>query len=234
MILHRNFRHTKITIKFLSLAGLFFLPLNLNAQTFNYQGRVDFNVHLQSVSSDWHYDNNKRRSRIGRAGFGWSETLNSYLSGGLLLGYLDLSQADNPVNAGQFSSGYYSGLQLDGMIIDADYLSLKLNLSFLYNSTQNYDGDQRINNVWMQSQATLAAKIPFGERIGIRLAANIYNISGEQRNSGPVSGVNRFSDDISTGYSAGIDVVVDRGASIGFDWLAGNREGGRIYFRRRF
>jgi len=232
--LHTFFQHTGAGIKNLSVACLFFSPLALHAQTFNYQGRVDFNVHLQSVNSDWRYDNETRRSRISRAGFGWSETLSSYLSGGLLLGYLDLSQADNPVDVGQLTTGYYAGMQLDGKIIETKYLSVKLNLSFIYNSTQKYGADQRVNNVWTQSEAKLLARIPLGQRIGIRLAANNYRIRGEQRNSGSVSSINNFRQDTSTGYSAGIDVAVDRGASIGFDWLAGNREGGRIYFRRRF
>ncbi len=234
MAVHTFFQHAGTNIKRLSFASLFFLPTLLNAQTLDYQGRVDFNVHLQSVNSDWRYDNETRRTRIGRAGFGWSETLSSHLSGGLLLGYLDLSQADNPLDVGKFTTGYYAGMQLDGKIIQAKYLSLKLNLSFLYNSTQKYGSDQRVNNVWTQSEAKLLARIPLGQRIGIRLAVNGYRIRGEQRNSGTVSSLTNFREDTSTGYSAGIDVAVDRSASIGFDWSAGNREGGRIYFRRRF
>jgi len=210
------------------------LPITLNAQTPDYQGRVDFNVHLQSVTSDWRYDGEKRRTRISRAGFGWSETLSSYLSGGLLLGYVDLSQADNPLDTGKLTTGYYAGLQLDGKLVDTPYLNLKLNLSFLYNNTQNTENDQRVNNVWTQSEIKLLARIPLGKRLGLQLAANSYRIRGEQQNGKSVSSINRFQQDTRTGYSAGLDVVIDAGGSIGFDWLAGSREGGRIYFRRRF
>ncbi len=234
MTRHTLFSNTGHAIKNLSIAGLLCLPMVLNAQTLDYQGRVDFNVHLQSATSDWRYDNETRRTRIGRAGFGWSETLSPRFSGGLLLGYLDLSQADNPIDNGQITTGYYAGLQLNGKIIDTKFLSLKLDLSFIYNSTQKTREDQRVNNVWTQAEANLIARVPLGKRIGIQLGANTYNISGEQRNSGDISSINDFSETTRTGYSAGIDVAVDRSGSIGFDLFAGNREGGRIYFRRRF
>jgi len=158
----------------------------------------------------------------------------AHLAGGLLLGYLDLSQADNPIDPGKITTGYYAGLQLDGKILDFKYLNLKLNLSFLYNSTQKYAADQRVNNVWTQTEVKLLARIPLGKRLGIRLAVNNYRIRGEQRNSGDISSINSFRQDSSSGYSAGLDVAVDRSASIGFDWSAGNREGGRVYFRRLF
>jgi len=232
--LHSSLKNVDARAKYLILTSLFCLPFTLNAQAFGYENQVDFNVHLQSVKSDWRYDNAQRQTRISRAGFGWSESLGRYLSAGLLLGYLDLSQADNPLDTAKLSSGYYGGLQLDGQIIENRYLKLKLNLSFLYNDTQNQDASQNISNIWTQTEVKLLARIPLSDRLSLRLDLNSYQLRGEQRNSGSVSSINKFNQDQSTGYSAGLDVAVDRNASIGFDWSGGSREGGRIYFRRLF
>ena len=210
------------------------LPLLARATPPDYQGRVDFHVHLQSVTSDWRYDNDIRRTRISRAGFGWLESLGDSLAGGLLLGYIDLAQGDNPLDTATYSDGYYGGLQLQGRLLENDHLQLRLDLSLLYNDTQNIVGEQRVNNVWTQTEARLQARIALGQRLGLRLDLNQYRIRGEQRDSGPQTGISNFRNHDGTGYAAGLDLVVDRSASIGFDWSGGNREGGRIYFRRRF
>jgi len=222
------------TAKFFLLSSLFCLPFIQSTQALGYEKQTDFNLHLQSVKSDWRYDNARYRTRISRAGFGWSETLGPYLSGGLSLGYLDLSQADNPLDTAKLSSGYYGGLQLEGQIIETRYLKLKLNLSFLYNDTQNQDASQKLTNVWTQTEIKLLARIPVSERLSLRLDLNSYRLRGEQRNSGSVSSIDNFTHDQSMGYSAGLDVAVDRNGSIGFDWSGGSREGGRVYFQRLF
>lgn len=229
-----GFQYIGAKIKYLAIATFLFFPLSVNAETVNFRNQVDFNVHFQSLTSDWRYDDVTRRTRISRAGFGWSETLTPYLSGGLMLGYVDLSQADNPLDTAKITTGYYAGLQLEGQLVNSNYLNLKLNFSFLYNDTQRYASDQRTNNVWTQTEIKLLARIPLGEKFGLRLNVNNYRIRGEQRDGGSISNVSTFRQDESTGYSAGLDVVIDRSASIGFDWLAGNREGGRLYFRRLF
>ncbi len=234
MKLHSSLKSAGAKIKYLTLTSLLCLLFTLSAQALGYEKQLDFNVHLQSVKSDWRYDNARRRTRISRAGFGWSESFGPYLSAGLLLGYLDLSQADNPLDVAKLSSGYYGGLQLDGQIIENRYLKLKLNLSLLYNETQNQDASQNLTNVWTQIEMKLLARIPVSERLGLRLELNSYRLRGEQRNSGAISSINNFTHDQSMGYSTGLDLAVDRNASIGFDWSGGNREGGRIYFRRLF
>ncbi len=234
MKLHSSLQRAGAKVTYLILISLFCLPFTLRAQDLGYAGQVDFNLHFQSLKSDWRYDNTQRRTRISRAGFGWSESFGPNLSAGLSLGYLDLSQADNPLDTAKLSSGYYGGLQLDGHIIENRYLKLKLNLSFLYNDTQNQDASQNISNVWTQMEVKLLARIPLGDRLNLRLDLNGYRLRGQQRNSGSVSSIINFSQDQTSGYSVGLDLAVDRNGSIGFDWSGGNREGGRIYFRRLF
>jgi len=232
--LHSILKNTDAIAKQLILASLLCLPSSLSAQTPDFEGQVDFNLHFQSLKSDWRYDNARRRTRISRAGFGWSESFGPHLSAGLSLGYLDLSQADNPLDTAKLSSGYYGGLQLDGRIIENRYLKLKLNLSFLYNDTQNQDASQNVTNVWTQMEIKLLARFPLGDRLSLLLDLNSYRLRGQQRNSGSVSSIDNFSQDQSAGYSAGFDLAVDHNGSIGFDWSGGSREGGRIYFRRLF
>ncbi|VAX12475.1 hypothetical protein MNBD_GAMMA24-1835 [hydrothermal vent metagenome] len=220
--------------KYLFIGSLLCLSPGLMAQTFDNQGRLDFNVHLQSVYSDWRYANSRQRTNISRAGFGWSETLSPGLSGGIMLGYLDLGQSNNPLDAAKLSSGYYGGLQLETQLVERRYLHLKLNLSVLYNDSQNQAGTPSINNIWIQTEEKLQARIPLREQLALRLALNSYQLRGEQRSSGSVTDVSNFRQDQNIGYSIGLDVLVDPDASIGFDWSGGNRRGGRLYFRRLF
>ncbi len=234
MPVHSILQNSEITVKCL-LISLFCLPFNLKAQTFDHPGRLDFNVHLQSVYSDWHYDNNKRqRTGISRVGFGWSETLNPGLSGGLMLGYLDLSQTDNPINTAKLTTGYYGGLQLETRLIENRYLCLNLNVSIVYNDSQNQADNLNIHNIWIQTEEKLQASIPLRKQLELRLAVNSYQLRGEQRSSGSITDVSNFRQQQNIGYSIGLDVLVDADASIGFDWSGGSRTGGRLYFRRLF
>lgn len=222
------------TVKHFLLISLFCLPFTLKAETFDNQGRVDFNLHLQSVDSDWRYNKATRRTRINRAGVGWSETLGPRLSGGLMLGYLDLSQADNPVDTAKLGSGYYGGLHFDIKFIENHHLHLKLKLSLLYNNSQNQTANLHIENLWIQTEENLLAKIPLNKQLTFRLGLNRYQLRGEQRSHGSLTSVSNFHQDQSIGYSVGLDVLVDYDASIGFDWSGGSRQGGRLYFRRLF
>lgn len=151
-----------------------------------------------------------------------------------MLGYLDLSQSDNPLDAAKLGSGYYGGLQLETQLIERRYLRLKLNLSVFYNDSQNQAGTLNINNIWIQTEEKLQAHIPLREQLALRLALDSYQLRGEQRSSGSLTDVRNFRQDQNLGYSIGFDVLVDPDASIGFDWSGGSRKGGRLYFRRLF
>ncbi|HEB85899.1 MAG TPA: hypothetical protein ENI68_02640 [Gammaproteobacteria bacterium] len=234
MTRHGLVQNAATTAQYLLLTGLFCLPLTLKAQTLGNQGRIDFNLHLQSVNSNWRYDNARRRTEISRAGFGWSETLSPGLSGGFMLGYLDLSQTDNPLDTAKLTSGYYGGLQVETRLIENRYLRLGLNLSILYNDSQHQASNLSVNNIWIQTEEKLLARIPLSEQLGLRLALNDYQLRGEQRSRGSATNVSNFRQDQSIGYSFGFDVLVDPGASVGFDWSGGSRKGGRLYFRRLF
>ncbi len=222
------------TTKYLLLGSLICFSFTLKAASLGNRDQIDFNLHLQSVDSYWRYDNTKRLTNISRAGFGWSETLGPKLSGGLVLGYQELSQAGNPLATAKLSGGYYGGLHLDMSLIDRRYLHLKLNLSLLYNDSQNQASNLSIDNIWIQTEENLRAQIPLSEQLNLRLTLNNYQLRGEQRSSGSLTDVSNFRQDQSLGYSIGLDVLVDYNASVGFDWSGGSRKGGRIYFRRLF
>lgn len=234
MIWHSFLQYAGATAKYFFVTSFLCLPFTLKAQTLGNRGRVDFNLHLQSVNSNWRYDTARRRTTISRAGFGWSETLSPGLSGGFMLGYLDLSQTGNPLDTAKLTSGYYGGLQIETRLIESRYLHLGLNLSLLYNDSQNQASNLSINTIWVQTEEKLLARIPLREKLGLRLTLNDYQLRGEQRSSGSITDVSNFRQDQSIGYSIGIDVITDPGASIGFDWSGGSRKGGRLYFRRLF
>ena len=197
-------------------------------------GRISYALDIERSKSDWHYTTSRLRTKQSLLGISWEEALASRLKGGLRIGYLDLSQPDNPIPAAQVTTGYYAGLNLSILLLTTDTFETTFDLDYSYRNSRGTQNSQTAEFVWYQSEAGLNLSWQFLQQTYLTLGGHYHVTDGEQRLSGTLTQTTVFEQDQHSGYQAGLAYQVDRSGTIGASWLGGNRDGVRIYFNRVF
>ena len=215
------------------LTSLILLPTTSLAISF--KSGTDFNAHYQSYNTDWRYTNNSTQdTRISRLGIGWKEKISEYIHGGLKAGYLDITQANNPISTARITEGQYFGITIGSTIIDLEWFNLSSGLSYSYNSTERQETSQSIELRWNQTVLDIQSSFHLIPRLSLTLGGKLTWIEGEERATGTITQVRSFEQNKIEGYYARIDLATDRTGSIGVSWEGGTQDGVSIYFRRQF
>lgn len=153
--------------------------------------------------------------------------------GGLRLGYVDVSQADNPALAGFDLNGNSLGLRLGAFLIQNDRVKVFVQGDFDYLYAEDEEDEQKAEFDWTETTLQIGASVKLGL---FRLSAGAYryNLDGEQTLSGATDSTTRFGEEESTGATAGIEFQVDPTGYIGIHTESGARDGTRITFIREF
>ena len=197
-------------------------------------GSIRYALDIERTKSDWQYGTSRFRSKQSLIGISWEEALAPRMKGGISIGYLDLSQPDNPIPAAQVTTGYYAGLNLSLLLLSTDSLQTTLYLDYSYRNSRGTQNSQTAEFVWYQSEAGLQLNWQFLRQTYLIVGGSYHLTDGEQRLSGTLNQVTVFEQDQHTGYQAGLAYQVDRSGAVGASWLGGNRDGVRIYFNRAF
>lgn len=192
---------------------------------------------LSLSNQDTHFDfksDGVSKVRVNQLGINWYEPFSKYFHAGLEVGYINLSQADNPLSSAQFSSGEYAGLLLRFLPLETPSFSVTLNLNYRYNKTQGNSTSQETQIVW--DETLLSSEIHFQpvDQIGLFLAAEYLILHGEQRDSGNITQVINFNSSKQQGYRFGLNFIVNHTGVIGIERVTGFRSGTRLYFSRKF
>ena len=225
----------KNNIQCILLCLLFFSPLRfIFAAQFINNNLKEFSLSIQNQTTYFDYATKTYEVKTDQIGINWYEWLSKSFQGGLEYGYTDMTQINNPVASGKFSSGQFFGLLLRFMPIEQTYLSLAFNLNYRYNKTESKNNSLTSEFVWHESLFSSELELYPQDKISLLLAAEYLSLSGEQRNFGSTGQIMQFSTSKYLGYRIGLDFKPYPTAHIGLEWQAGYRDGFRVYFKRKF
>lgn len=223
--------HTRLNLKSLPLlACLFSTP-----SWANYDPTVsDFALFIQHADMDWSYPTTTQQTTSTRLLAVWHESFSQSLKGGLRLGYIDLSQASNPLPSAQNSTGYSLGFDIHALLLEQRILHLGLAFAYDYQSTQGNSPDQTSDFVWHTGMMGIDMILAPEAQFSVLAGASLTYLDGEQRISGNLNRILPFNEDEPIGYYAGLDLKTDATGSIGFKWHGGTMQGVEFVFRRSF
>lgn len=218
------------TLKTALLLLLFCIPPLVRAEN----GPLQVSLRIQSAQINLAYPNSIRRCDISRLDVDWYERLNSWLDGSIQLGRLYLDQNDNPIPAGQSTSGDALGLGLHMHLYRGKYLRLQTDLNYQYTDTTSELSGQTVDIHWHQLSGQFRSDIRLYQYSYLRIAVGAIAIHGDERNTGTLTSVESFSND-KTGYiRLGFILGLDPASHIGLEVDGGAITGERISFQRWF
>lgn len=229
MINHRNKVQRIILFLFIYLSYTY-----ANAAQIINNNLIEFSLSVQNEETHFKFPLNKYNVKFDQVGISWYEPFSTYFHGGLELGYIDMSQIENPLTSAQFSSGQYAGLLLRFIPVNNSYLSLMLNLNYRYNKTEGKSATQNTEFAWHQTVFSSEIQFHVSNQISLLLAAEYQHLNGEQRDSGSITQLTPFSEAEQLGYRIGLNFMPYRTGIIGIQWSSGFRDGAQVYFKRRF
>ena len=125
------------TFQRLILCLLFFTPLKfINATQLTNSNLIEFSLAIQNLTTDFKFPTNTYEVEVDLLGISWYESFSKHFHAGLEIGYIDMSQINNPLVSAQFSSGQFAGVLFRVIPIDQTYISLNLNLNYRYTKTE--------------------------------------------------------------------------------------------------
>jgi hypothetical protein len=176
---------------------------------------------------------NSRDTRIDHVALVLNEPSWQRFYGGLRIGYVDISQANNPDLAGFDLNGNSLGLRLGAFLIQNDHVNVFVQGDFDYLYAEDEEDAQKAEFDWTETTLQIGASVKLGV---LRLSAGAYryNLDGEQTLPGATDSTTRFGEEKSTGATAGIEFQVDPTGYIGIHTESGARDGTRLTFIREF
>jgi hypothetical protein len=228
----RNNTPTRSSLFQLRRYALLILLLPINAAAFEDS--------LIGVQLDWNrYDTTLRmnetmhETRLTHATLIVYEPFRHKLYGGLRLGYVDVSQTDNPAVAGLGIDGHSLGMQLGVFLMRNKYVDISVQGDYDYLQASGGEDDQKVDFDWVETNIQFGATLKLG-LFRLSGTAYRYSIDGDQKLYSPVNTTTRFSQTERSGTSAGIAFQVDSTGYIGVHAERGARDGVRLLFTREF
>ncbi len=217
----------------LALSASLMLCISLNAWPQTGKA-LEVAVTIANTNIDLEFASTTRDTRFESIEIRWYESLLSHLDGGVALGYLDTSQASNPITAGQTTTGEYLEIGLRTYYYRGDFLTLSSDFIYRYSQTSSQQPGQNIDWQWHQGTVSLQAGMHLSEHFALSLGVSGTKIDGEERASGNISQIIDFEEKKSVSGHLGGQIILDQTGYIGIKIAAGSLRGGRIYFQRWF
>lgn len=196
---------------------------------------ISFNGHAYHYKTHWDYQNNSQReTKVTRLGIGWEEPLTSYLSAGINAGYLDISQATNPIDEGKVTTGHYLGLFFHALPLNQEYVQLHFNLQYTYNAADTAANTQTVEYRWHNTLLSTQLDIKLLHRLKLLIGGKLSWIDGEERSTGTTTQVLSFNEKQNGGYYAGFNLATDASGHVSLIWESGLQKGVHLIFSRRF
>jgi hypothetical protein len=198
------------------------------------EARMLVGMHIAGQRQDLDFGSETRETRIDSLDIYWYERLNSRIEGGLLLGYQEITQTTNPIEAGQALSGEYLGITLRVNLLQASHLAMFTDFKYRYSSAGRSLSGQDIDWRWHEGQVELGLELALGQSLALTAGAGARRISGRETATGTVSAVTSFDSTESAYARGGLRLLLDRYSHVGIEGNAGAIKGAHIYFQRYF
>lgn len=191
-------------------------------------------INIAGYRQDLDFGNQARETRIDTIDIYWYEKLTPSIEGGLVLGYQDITQTANPIEAGQALSGAYLGITLRINLLQASQLYLFTDLRYRYSSADRNLSDQEVEWQWHEGQVELGLELALGQSLALTAGAGVIYIDGRESATGTITQVTDFEASENAFARAGLKLLLDPYSHVGIEGDAGAILGGRIYFQRYF
>jgi len=212
-----------------------FLPLtHVSAAQIINNDLLEFSLSIQNQTTRFNFPLNSYEVNADQLAINWYEPFSQYFHGGIELGYLEISQIENPLTSAKFSSGQFAGLLFRFLPLNTATISLTLNLNYRYNRTEGKSLSQNSQFAWHETLFFTELQFQPVDQISLFLAAEYQLLNGEQRDSGTSTQITPFSESKQQGYRFGINFKPYRTGIIGIEGFSGFRSGSRLYFTRTF
>lgn len=196
--------------------------------------RILVGMNIAGHELDLNFGNQTRDTSIDSLDIYWYEKLSSRIEGGLVLGYLEITQVDNPIEAGQAMAGEYLGITLRINLLQASRFYVFTDFRYRYSSADRALSGQEVDWQWHQGWIELGTELGLGDSLALTASGGIMRISGRERATGAVTQVTSFDSADSAYARAGLKLLLDPYSHVGIEGSTGAIAGGRIYFQRYF
>lgn len=195
---------------------------------------IDVAVSIEQNKTDFNYSGSNRETRLTNLEVAWVEKLAPSIYGGIELGYLEMTQYNNPLAVGQTGSGRYLGLSLSFNLLETSQLQLLTEVGYRYSEASHAIDAQTIDWDWHQGRISLLGKWQISQRLTVLLGSTATAIDGRERAEGTVNLAQPFKTNKPISGHLGLQFGLDPAGTIGIQIDAGSQRGGRISIRRAF
>jgi hypothetical protein len=143
-------------------------------------------------------------------------------------------QVNNTQRSAKFTIGEYAGILFRFLPVNKPLYAINLDLNYRYNRTKGKSSIQETKYIWQEVLFVSAIQFQATQNIKLSLGAEYQILDGIKRDSGSDTQINTFNTTQKQGLRYGLHYSLRRTEVIGFEWLAGYKNGGRLYFSRQF
>lgn len=194
---------------------------------------VEFSLYGVDQNTHFNFSSNNYETKYQQLGLNWYESFSSYFHAGIELGYIDVTQYENPLPSGQYTSGEYAGLLFRFFPIEKDFVSLIVNLNYRYHQTRGSSTNQKTELIWSEAALSSELHLHMIENLSLFVAAEYHILDGKQHDTGNINQTSSFDSQNQQGYRAGVDFAIRRNEHIQIEWQTGFRNGFQIHFIRK-
>ena len=194
---------------------------------------IDFELFIQHYDTDLDHNGETFDTTIDKVGIRFFEQTGRYVQGGLTLGWLQLSQDDNPTMQGVSPWGGFLGVALRSDPVDSHRTRVRAQAEYAYHVLDDDSETQDTELEWHQATLELAGTLKFSQ-LHLTLGGRSRWIDGEETASGTITQNRSLKQDTEASGYIGLDLIVQETSRLGIYGETGAREGFTLSFGRRF
>lgn len=194
----------------------------------------EFSLTAEHRDSQFIFPTNSLKTGFDSLWINWYEAFTTYFDAGIEIGNFEMTQASNSLASARFTKGQFAGLLLRFTPYQSNHFDLTLHINYRYNQSTGTSLTQSSQFAWHQSLVSAEIALPLSDVFRVFAAIEVPQISGEQRDSGPVTKITSFSQEKAPNYRLGLDFRSNRHNIIRLNWITGVIEGASINFVYKF
>ena len=176
------------------------------------------------------------QTRLDTFGFGfhYREPWLAYVDLDMKLGRLGLDHEKDSATQGYNLGGYYAGLGANVHTPEKYRLQAGLDLSYNYYDANDDQSENRLAINWTQAEAKLWLTLRLSTHFKAFACATALSLDGKQRVKGSSPTLTYLKNQDDAGLCGGLIMETEGHGFAAIEANGGNKQGGRIYFGRRF
>ncbi len=167
-------------------------------------------------------------------GFRYRESLTEQMGLELRLGRIGVEHEKDTTALNFDPAGYVFGLGFNSHTMEKNRLQAGFDLSYTYYDSREERDTETLDVSWTQGEAKLWASVRIGTQFKLYGCVFALSIDGDQKLKGPIPSKQSLDNQDDSGECAGLILETADQGVVGFEASGGARQGGLIYFGKRF